>query len=540
MISQDTFPGSYIEPEWSRPDKIKKAPLYATMLAFGARSIEKPNCQDGYTAIIFHGIDYVLSIKNYESAEKISHIIKTHFLESRGYTPPFDAVGQNPRVVLDAYLFAESVMSKAATEADEGKTKFLWIVADQSACGYYRSFLPHSHMMNDSDIYTERAEFVNYNTVCWFDAFILHRSPPPNIISLAQNIAASKDKVIVYEHDDDLFNVPQWNHNSSRITREHLMRATMAMEMADIIVGSTQQLCDICADPSKAMLGPNLISKIVFNRMMPCSREVNLEYKGTKAFPVETKESITMKFNKPLKDGSSITLDELPVVIDPVRILWAGSNTHDEDLRELVPGIINLINEYGIVIHFIFFGYCPQEFIETVIDPGNTKPKFVVKPEYACNVSYVEPCHFSKYVEMLYSIDADIAFCALTDDPFNLSKSNLKILEMGAIGLPVIATNIGEYKKFEDRHEQSIAMYQFGDIEFFLKLMRARIDSTGLRQWCGKQIYNAVHQHWSWDSDNENRRLWDAIFDKIKNVSTEKKICQKKITGTDSVSLTQA
>ena len=50
------------------------------------------------------------------------------------------------------------------------------------------------------------------------------------------------------------------------------------------------------------------------------------------------------------------------------------------------------------------------------------------------------------YARKLASLDLDVAVAPLEHNPFNEAKSNLRLLEYGVLGYPVICTNILPYQ----------------------------------------------------------------------------------------------
>jgi glycosyltransferase involved in cell wall biosynthesis len=67
----------------------------------------------------------------------------------------------------------------------------------------------------------------------------------------------------------------------------------------------------------------------------------------------------------------------------------------------------------------------------------------VQPPELKGMVEFHEWSNSFDYTQALDSIDADIALAPIYDNEFNLGKSDLKILEYSALGLPTIASTIG-------------------------------------------------------------------------------------------------
>lgn len=105
------------------------------------------------------------------------------------------------------------------------------------------------------------------------------------------------------------------------------------------------------------------------------------------------------------------------------RIGWAGGSTHQGDLL-LLKEIIEQTREEA---DWIFFGMCPDE----------------IRPLLA---EYHELVPFDEYPAYLASLNLDIAVAPLTMTPFNQGKSNLRLLEYGALGIPVVCTDIDPYR----------------------------------------------------------------------------------------------
>lgn len=105
------------------------------------------------------------------------------------------------------------------------------------------------------------------------------------------------------------------------------------------------------------------------------------------------------------------------------RIGWAGGTTHQRDLLLLKEVIEQTRDEAD----WIFFGMCPEEILPLI------KESYPFVP-------------FEDYPAFLASLNFDIAVAPLADTIFNRGKSNLRLLELGILGLPVICTDIDPYR----------------------------------------------------------------------------------------------
>jgi glycosyltransferase involved in cell wall biosynthesis len=106
------------------------------------------------------------------------------------------------------------------------------------------------------------------------------------------------------------------------------------------------------------------------------------------------------------------------------RVGWAGGASHGPDLEMLLPVFRALHRE----VDFVLTGMCPD----------------VLKPYVA---EFVEPVPLSAYPTNLASLDLDLALAPLVDHIFNETKTNLRLLEYGILGYPVIASRAAPYRK---------------------------------------------------------------------------------------------
>lgn len=94
-----------------------------------------------------------------------------------------------------------------------------------------------------------------------------------------------------------------------------------------------------------------------------------------------------------------------------IRIFWAGSITHMEDLKMVLPVLQRIQREYQNV-KFIFMG----------------EPR-IKKYVEGLNIEIMLGVPFEAYPSKLHSIGADIAIAPLVDNEFNQCKSPIKFLE---------------------------------------------------------------------------------------------------------------
>ncbi len=107
------------------------------------------------------------------------------------------------------------------------------------------------------------------------------------------------------------------------------------------------------------------------------------------------------------------------------RVGWGGGTSHSGDLEIIAEVVRELADE----VEWVFFGMCPDE----------------LRP-------YVHEFHgiisLDAYPAKLASLNLDLALAPLEFHIFNDCKSNLRLLEYGACGYPVVCTDTAAYRGY--------------------------------------------------------------------------------------------
>ncbi|MEB0103769.1 glycosyltransferase, partial [Pseudomonas sp. CCI3.2] len=160
------------------------------------------------------------------------------------------------------------------------------------------------------------------------------------------------------------------------------------------------------------------------------------------------------------------------------RIGWGGGTSHTGDLEI----IADVIRELADEVEWVFFGMCPK----------------ALRP-------YLHEFHpvvgMDQYPAKLASLNLDLALAPLEFHIFNDCKSNLRLLEYGACGFPVICTNTKAYEGYmpctriltntTDEWLQAIRMhladpeasYRMGDDLREVVLRDYMLRDNNLQQW---------------------------------------------------------
>lgn len=105
------------------------------------------------------------------------------------------------------------------------------------------------------------------------------------------------------------------------------------------------------------------------------------------------------------------------------RVGWAGAAQHQGDLKL----IVSLIKALASEVEWVFFGLCPVELQGYLHEYHDMVP-------------------FEQYPAKLASLNLDLAIVPLETNAFNEAKSNLRLLEQGILGYPIVCSDIYPYQ----------------------------------------------------------------------------------------------
>lgn len=165
-----------------------------------------------------------------------------------------------------------------------------------------------------------------------------------------------------------------------------------------------------------------------------------------------------------------------------LRVGWAGAGQHLGDLKMMVDVVSALSDE----VDWIFMGMCPNELRPYI-------------KEFHPFVSYAE------YPKKLSALDLDIAIAPLEDNAFNTCKSNLRLLEYGAMGWPVVCSDVYPF-----RTEDPPVYRHINEPAIWMANLRNLISDKVLRHQRGQALNQWLKEHFLL---SKNIHLWQkSIF----------------------------
>jgi len=376
------------------PQIEERAPFYVYRLLCGAKVSEGIDEQS--IQVRSCGQEFVISKKAYAIYDRIKNLVTSQVLELRGIRYPFNAE--------DVIRIFHSVKDIARTECaiDASKLRVYFLRMDEGGCGFYRVMQPvHFISKLCQTIYAEQADWINFPLGQKFDVIVAPRVGDPLTIGNLKNLKEC-GKIVLYECDDLLSKLPDWNpvkdqHTVSQQYREYFVK------LCDGLLVSTEEL-------RQEMRRPD-VSHVCHNGINP------------DIWPMRVQ----------------------PQSNDTVRILWAGSSTHEEDLKLIVPAVKRLISKFGKKVEFVFVNYAPNDL--TVAMSFSGRLKTVINPAFKSNITLVPGCPVLQWPQHLSSLNCHIAIAPLVEHDFNRCKSEIKVLEAWAMGIPIVASAINPYSR---------------------------------------------------------------------------------------------
>ena len=302
--------------------------------------------------------------------------------------------------------------------------------ADPWGCGNYRVIRPLRAMQRDGLVDGMLSEgLLQVVELERYnpDVIVLQRQIGDERLEAMRRIKQFSSAFAVYELDDYLPNLPLKSVHREHMPRDILKSLRRGLGFVDRFVVSTAPLAE-------AFAGLHADIRVIENRL-----------------PLEWWQGLHGKRRRGRKP----------------RVGWAGGASHTGDL-EL---IADVVKELAQEVEWVFFGMCPA----------------VIRP-------YVHEVHagveIDAYPAALARLDLDLAVAPVEQNLFNECKSNLRLLEYGACGFPVVCSDLECYK---GELPVTRVKNRFRD---WVEAIRMHINDLDAAAEAGDRLRAAVHRDW--------------------------------------------
>jgi glycosyltransferase involved in cell wall biosynthesis len=157
---------------------------------------------------------------------------------------------------------------------------------------------------------------------------------------------------------------------------------------------------------------------------------------------------------------------------DRVTVGWAGGDSHRRDLAKIVVPLHRIVRSTDADVHTI----------------GQDFSNVLRLPEGRHRHTGWE----LKLIKYYSTIDFDIGLAPLEDTTFTRSKSYIKALEYGALGIPVIASDNGPYREYVD---DGVTGFLVSKESEWIDRIRLLIDDPDLRESMGNAARVKAEKH---------------------------------------------
>lgn len=316
---------------------------------------------------------------------------------------------------------------------------FFW-PSDPGGCKYYRCDLPAGGLATLGHESTVSQQMPDWARDGEADVIVAQRLTEPGPLGLFKRLSG-KSK-LVYEVDDDLWHLDPSNRDAYRAYGpDELRRAREAIEVADLVTVTTEPLADLLSawNPNVTIL-PNMIPAALLQ-------------------------------HTPDSSDTRVTIG------------WGGSPSHARDFGELARPLRIVLQRFGDAVEF----HCMGADYTDRCSSRRGRTRF--SGWHRTVDSY------------LGAVDFHIGLAPLRPTAFNDAKSDIKLLEYAALGIPALVSNVGPYARAVQNGAPAVTVTGRGWEDPLVELIQhpdQRAEYSKLaREWAAARTIEA--NAWRWE-----------------------------------------
>ncbi len=299
-------------------------------------------------------------------------------------------------------------------EGSDTLPRFINFAADYGGCGFWRIIWPEYLLNADGNCAVNTTTFMSHDQRFYqhAKAVKLQRQAATQQKHFVRNLKKISEQLkfrMIYEIDDIPFreDIPDYNKHKPAFNNDEIRNNIK--EIIEIC-GNMTVTCKFMKDYFHSKLDKSVQIDVIPNYIPKF-------WMGNYYNREKIEHNYTKHKSKP-------------------RVLWAGSAAHfdvdnrvkgKDDFYHINDNIRKTINDF----QWIIYGYLPKALIDLV--KGG-------------KIEYVSWSKLFDYPEKLYTLNANMFIAPLADNNFNKSKSDLKYLEAGALGIPIACQDLCTYE----------------------------------------------------------------------------------------------
>jgi hypothetical protein len=342
-------------------------------------------------------------------------------------------------------------------------------LADYGGCSFYRCMSPNLmlNLYQKAVIIESTAMVLDPRFYQGVQAVKIQRQATPaqrEFVRLLKGLSREIGFKIIYEVDDIVFRegIPDYNRNKDAFVSDEIRNSIIdIIEMCDEVTVTCDYMRDYFKSKTRnqnVTVIPNYLLKWWFDRYYDINKLAK-NYEKNKKRPV------------------------VSIFASGTHVDVVNRTNQQDDFTAVVSAIIKTRKEYK----WQFYGSYPLP-LKPFIDSGEMLySPWVQLPDFPGAVA---------------ESGSQLTFAALQDNDFNRAKSNIKLLEAGAIGLPCVCPDMVTYK-------DAFLKYKTGD-EFIDQIKYTLKDQGRYIQLC-KKSRTFTENYWL-ESENNIGKHQEAYF----------------------------
>lgn len=333
--------------------------------------------------------------------------------------------------------------------------KLFGVLADGQGCGWYRMITPFAELARRNPDWMLYLDGIMPHSVDGIDVLVAQRvclTAPT--VTFQQHCREGRVRTVL-ELDDDLWQLDPANRYAIEVyTPDRLENLRRNVEMADLVTTTTERLADRLSE-----INPNVV---VLPNMVP---------------------KWLLDHDRPVTNGL-------------VTIGWAGGPSHARDWGEVNAPLRRVLQH-------------PRY-------RDRTELHMIGGPDWTDRVrsAHAKTRHtgwFPEVPDLYRAIDFDIGIAPLRPSRFNEAKSDIKLLEYAALGIPAVLSSTGPYADAHIAGAPSVLVLndpKTGQPAGWEDALRQLVDDDGYRERLGKDAREwAAHR-----TIERNAHLWESAY----------------------------
>lgn len=342
----------------------------------------------------------------------------------------------------------------------QGLPRALNYLADYGGCSFYRCMAPNLmlNLYQKAVVIESTSMVLDPRFYQGLKAVKIQRQATPvqrDFVKLLKELSKQIGFKIIYEIDDIVFreDIPDFNRNKDAFTSDEIRNSIVdIIEMCDEVTVTCDYMRDYFKSKTKnqnVTVIPNYLLKWWFDRYYDINKLIR-GYDKNKKKPV------------------------VSIFASGTHVDVVNRTNQKDDFTAVVPAIIKARKDFK----WQFYGSYPLP-LKPFIDSGE--------------ISYVPWVQLPEFPGAVAASGSQLTFAALEDNNFNRAKSNIKLLEAGALGVPCVCPDMVTYK-------DAFLKYKTGE-EFIDQVKYALKDQSRYVNLC-KKSREFAEGYWLEDEKN--------------------------------------